>query len=140
MDTKYFWQDTQGKVYSPFRRDEEGNPHAGDVIHHYRLLRNMSTSALGKELDKTARWVQLMEKENPAPELISRRKLIIKVPGIPPILLFPNLYGDEDLVRIEDQHRPFPIQGHKMSCNRPMKHSLLIRPGVTTISMLCRQN
>jgi tetratricopeptide (TPR) repeat protein len=100
---RYFWQDKQGNIYGPFRSDEEGNPHCGDVIQHYRLLRNTSTSTLGRELDKTARWVQQMEKDNAVPELISRRKLIIKALGIPPILLFPNLYGDDDLVRVGNQ-------------------------------------
>jgi tetratricopeptide (TPR) repeat protein len=114
---KYFWQDNQGNTYGPFRMDEEGNPHAGDVVRHYRLHRNMSTSALGKALDKTARWVQLMEHNNTVPELISRRKLIIKALGIPPILMFPNLYGNDDLVRGEDHHKPPPIQEYNSSAS-----------------------
>ncbi|GHO99461.1 hypothetical protein KSF_095090 [Reticulibacter mediterranei] len=113
MEAKYFWQDTRENVYGPFRMDEEGNPRTGDVIRHYRLLRHISTGALGKELGKSARWVQIMEKENMVPELISRRKLIIKALGIPPILLFPNLYGDEDLVKIENQHKLPPAKEYK---------------------------
>ena len=113
MDARFFWQDKQGNIYGPFRRDEAGNPHAGDVVQHYRLLRNISTGTLGKELGKSARWVQIMEKENMVPELISRRKLIVKALGIPPILLFPNLYGDDDLMRIEDQHKPLPAQEYR---------------------------
>ncbi len=116
-EKKYFWQDKQGNTYGPFRSDEEGNPCAGDVVQHYRLLRNMSTSALGLALGKTARWVQLMEHNNTVPELISRRKLIIKTLGIPAILMFPNLYADDDLIRIEeeDQRKSPPTQEYKSS-------------------------
>ncbi len=100
MEAKYFWQDMRGSVYGPFRMDEAGNPHAGDVVQQYRLLRNISPKTLGSELGKSARWVQLMEKENMVPELISRRKLIIKALHIPPILLFPNIL-ENDLIRID---------------------------------------
>jgi tetratricopeptide (TPR) repeat protein len=110
---KYFWQDKQGNVYGPFRMDDEGNPHGGDVIQHYRLLRNISTTALGQEFGKSARWVQQMEKDNMVPELISRRKLIIKALGIPPILLFPNIL-ENDLVRIETQQKT-PAQEYRSS-------------------------
>lgn len=112
MEEKYCWQDKQGNIYGPFRMDEEGNPHAGDVVQHYRLLKHISPKVLGKELDKSARWVQLMEKENTVPELISRRKALIRVLGIPPLLLFPNLYGDDDLVRVELQQKTLLVQIH----------------------------
>jgi ribosome-binding protein aMBF1 (putative translation factor) len=86
MEEKFYWKDKQDNVYGPFRMDDEGNPHAGDVVQHYRLLKHMSTATLGKELGKSARWVQLMEKENMVPELISRRKALIRTLGIPSLL------------------------------------------------------
>lgn len=106
MEEKYFWQDKQGNIYGPFRMDEEGNPRAGDVIQHYRLLKHMSTKVLGKAIDKSARHVQEMEKDNMVPEMISRRKALIRVLGIPSILLFPNLHSDDELVRVEEEKPP----------------------------------
>jgi len=114
-EKKYFWHDKQGNIYGPFRRDEEGNPHGGDVVQHYRLLKHISCKTLGLELGKSARWVQLMEKENAVPELISRRQALMRVLGIPPILLFPNLYADDDLVRLETQQKIIPAQEYKGS-------------------------
>jgi tetratricopeptide (TPR) repeat protein len=114
---KYFWQDKQGNVYGPFRMDEEGNPHAGDVVRYHRLLKHMSTKALGKAIGKSPRHVQEMERDNMVPEMISRRKALIRVLGIPSILLFPNLYSDDDLVRVENQQKPQPIQEYRSSAS-----------------------
>jgi tetratricopeptide (TPR) repeat protein len=105
-EMKYFWRDKQGNVHGPFRMDGDGNPRGGDVVQYYRLLKHKTQKALGEELEKTARWVRSMEEQNMVPEMISRRKAIIKVLGIPPILLFPNLYGSDDLVRVEDKQKP----------------------------------
>jgi tetratricopeptide (TPR) repeat protein len=109
---KYYWKDKQGNIYGPFRMDEEGNPHGGDVVQHYRLLKHLSPKALGAEPGKTKRWVTQMEHDNMVPELISRRKALIRVLGIPPILLFPNIFEDDDLVRIETQQKTPPAQTH----------------------------
>jgi tetratricopeptide (TPR) repeat protein len=111
---KYFWKDKQGNIYGPFRMDEEGNPHGGDVVQHYRLLKHLSPKALGAELGKTKRWVTQMEHDNMVPELISRRKALLRVLGIPPVLLFPNIYADDDLVRLETlESKPLPAQEYR---------------------------
>jgi tetratricopeptide (TPR) repeat protein len=115
-EKKYFWRDKQGTIYGPFRMDEEGNPRAGDVVRHYRLLKQRSQKALGEELEKTARWVRSMEENNMVPEMISRRKALIRVLGIPPILLFPNIL-DNDLVRVEKQQQPPPAQEYRGSAS-----------------------
>jgi tetratricopeptide (TPR) repeat protein len=104
MEEKYYWADKQGNVYGPFGMDKEGNPLSGEVVEHFRIKKGMSRKAFGKALDKTARWVQLMESTNTAPELISRRKAIARMLGIPFFLL--GLASDEDLIRLEETTHP----------------------------------
>jgi transcriptional regulator with XRE-family HTH domain len=74
-------------VYGPFDPDEDGYPHAGQVVRHYRLLKNWSPAELGEAMGKTARWVQAMEHDNTVPEAISRRRALAAILGIPPVLL-----------------------------------------------------
>jgi tetratricopeptide (TPR) repeat protein len=57
-----------------------------------------------------------MEENNMVPEMISRRKALIRVLGIPPILLFPNIL-DNDLVRVEKQQKPPPAQEYRSSAS-----------------------
>jgi tetratricopeptide (TPR) repeat protein len=81
-DTANWWE-----TYGPFDADEDGYPNAGQVVRHYRLLKQWSTAELGEALGKTARWVQAMEHDNMVPEAISRRRALATILGIPPVLL-----------------------------------------------------
>lgn len=65
----------------------DGYPNAGQVVRHYRLLKQWSPADLGEALGKTARWVPAMEYDNTVPEAISRRRAIAAILGIPPMLL-----------------------------------------------------
>src|SRR5712691_11701042 len=85
MPSTQHWWDS----YGPFDPDpnDENFPHAGQVIRHYRLMKKWTPAQLGEALDKSARWVQTMEKDNEVPELISRRRALANMLNIPPILL-----------------------------------------------------
>ncbi len=79
---QYWWD-----IYGPFDPGEDGYPNAGQVVRHYRNLKNWTPAQLGEALGKSARWVQAMEHDNTVPEAISRRRAIAAILGIPPILL-----------------------------------------------------
>lgn len=96
MANKGYWWD----AYGPFDPDEDGYPNAGQVVRHYRLLKQWSPAELGEALGKTARWVQAMEHDNTVPEAISRRRAIATILGIPPALL--GLASLETLARVAE--------------------------------------
>lgn len=99
MEEKVFWGE-RGE-YGPFTRQEDGWPHAGEVIREYRRLRNVSAETLasryGEELAKhfgkgagtkiTARWILKMEQKNQIPTDIGRRRILANLLDIPPFLL-----------------------------------------------------
>jgi transcriptional regulator with XRE-family HTH domain len=80
--TTYWWSS-----YGPFDADADGYPNAGQVVRHYRMLKGWTPAELGAAMGKSGRWVQAMEKDNTVPELISRRRAIAAMLGIPPLLL-----------------------------------------------------
>jgi len=53
MAEKAHWWDS----YGSFDPDEDGYPHAGQVLRHFRLLKNGTPAELGGAIGKTARWV-----------------------------------------------------------------------------------
>src|SRR5579859_3894259 len=85
MASKQYWWDS----YGPFDPDPDDPnfPNAGQVVQHYRLLKKWTPTQLGEAMNKTARWVQLMEHNNTVPEAISRRKALADMLDIPKILL-----------------------------------------------------
>src|SRR5579883_3271943 len=99
MEMKVFWGE-HGE-YGPFTRQEDGWPHAGEVIREYRRLRNMSAETLAKrygealtrrfgsgaEAKITARWILKMEQKNQIPTDIVRRRILTTILDIPPFLL-----------------------------------------------------
>jgi tetratricopeptide (TPR) repeat protein len=95
MASKDNWWDS----YGPFDPDEDGYPNAGQVVRHYRVLKQWSPAQLGEALGKTARWVQAMEHDNTVPEAISRRRALATILGIPPMLL--GLATIESMIHVE---------------------------------------
>ncbi|WP_201385069.1 hypothetical protein [Ktedonobacter sp. SOSP1-85] len=88
---KTFWG-PKGE-YGPFTPQEDGWPHAGEVIRHYRRTLKMSAEELARQYGEatntqvTARWILKMEQQNKVPTDFSRRRVLIKILNIPPILL-----------------------------------------------------
>ena len=99
MGEKVFWGE-HGE-FGPFTRQEDGWPHAGEVIRAYRRSMKMSAESLanryGEELAKhfgseagakiTARWILKMEQRNQIPTDIVRRRVLANILDIPPFLL-----------------------------------------------------
>lgn len=99
MGEKVFWGE-HGE-FGPFTRQEDGWPHAGEVIRKYRRSMNMSAEVLAnryrEELAKhfgsgtgakiTARWILKMEQKNQIPTDIVRRRILANILDIPPFLL-----------------------------------------------------
>lgn len=91
MTNMLFWG--EGGEYGPFRKQDDGWPHAGDVVRHYRRKRQMRAEELARrygtaiQANVTARWILKMEQENKVPMDITRRRLLVSILEIPPILL-----------------------------------------------------
>ncbi len=91
MSTQYMWGDKQ--QYGPFSAGEDGYPCSGEVMRHYRVLKGYSATkfgqlygqALGGEA-KTRICVLTMERTNNVPTVISRRRIIADLLGIPYVL------------------------------------------------------
>jgi transcriptional regulator with XRE-family HTH domain len=91
MSEMIFWGD-RGE-YGPFHMQEDGWPHAGEVIRHYRRKIQMSAEELARRYGEaihaqvTARWILKMEQQNKVPMDITRRRILAKILDIPPLLL-----------------------------------------------------
>jgi hypothetical protein len=91
MTNMLFWG--EGGEYGPFRKQDDGWPHAGDVVRHYRRKRQMRAEELARrygtaiQANVTARWILKMEQENKVPMDITRRRLLVSILEIPPFLL-----------------------------------------------------
>src|SRR2546423_6009095 len=93
MSGLYYWGD-QGQ-FGPFSEGNDGYPHSGEVVRHYRVVVNeISATKFGKlygqalgEKPKTRIWVLQMERTNAVPLDITRRRVIAQILSIPPILL-----------------------------------------------------
>ncbi len=103
MTQQQFWG--EGGKYGPYTAQEDGWPHAGEVMRDYRLRMAMSAEEAAKlysaALDKqrclekkgtqarpiTASWILNMEKENRIPTDITRRRLLADMLHIPYALL-----------------------------------------------------
>ncbi len=99
MSELIFWGD--GGTYGSFPTQEDGWPHAGDIMRFYRLKRGLSAGEAAKrygvalellQISKqkgrkarpiTASWILNMEKENRVPTDIARRRLLADLFGIP---------------------------------------------------------
>ena len=85
----------EGGQYGPFEVQEDGWPNAGQAMRYFREKRNMTAKAFGALYGKhlringkpiCERWVLEMELENKVPTDITRRRLIARLLGIPPVL------------------------------------------------------
>ncbi len=91
MGELIFWGD-KGE-YGPFTMQEDGWPNAGEVIRLYRRKGGMSAEILAKQYGEaigtqvTARWILKMEQQNKIPTDIQRRRVLVKLLEIPPLLL-----------------------------------------------------
>ena len=91
MTAMIFWGE-KGE-YGPFSVQKDGWPNAGEVIRHYRKKLQMSAEELARrygeaiEEQVTARWILKMEQQNKIPTDLTRRRVLMKILDIPPILL-----------------------------------------------------
>jgi transcriptional regulator with XRE-family HTH domain len=91
MTAMIFWGE-KGE-YGPFSVQKDGWPNAGEVIRHYRKKLQMSAEELARRYGEaigeqiTARWILKMEQQNKIPTDLTRRRVLMKILDIPPILL-----------------------------------------------------
>lgn len=94
MSEKRYWGPTN--QYGPYSAQEDGWPNAGEVIRDYRKrVKKMSAAAvaqlygeyIGEDSRITERWIQRMERNNEVPRDFDRRKALINILGVPPLLL-----------------------------------------------------
>jgi tetratricopeptide (TPR) repeat protein len=91
MTAMIFWGE-KGE-YGPFTAQKDGWPNAGEVIRHYRKNLQMSADELARQYGEaigehiTARWILKMEQQNKIPTDLTRRRALMKILHIPPILL-----------------------------------------------------
>lgn len=80
----YWWH-----TYGPFEAGEDGLPHLGQVIKHYRELRGWSKEEAALVLDCTVRYLEMLEsaKNTKMPESLPRRAFIARNLGIPLVLM-----------------------------------------------------
>ncbi len=78
----YWWY-----IYASFDPGEHNLPHMGQVIRHYRELRQWAIKDFAKALQVTEHYVYEIESSSNMPESISRRTAIAKLLNIPPALL-----------------------------------------------------
>jgi transcriptional regulator with XRE-family HTH domain len=82
-ETAYYWW----YIYASFDPGEHNLPHMGQVIRHYRELRQWTIKDLAKALQVTDHYVYEIESSSTMPESVSRRTAIAKLLKIPPALL-----------------------------------------------------
>jgi hypothetical protein len=105
MPEVFYWG--EGGQYGPYAAQEDGWPNAGEVMRDYRERKGLKAEEfacmyseelkkLGKQNKKgkqgqqgkvTGNWILNMEKQNIVPTDISRRRIIARLLGIPPVLL-----------------------------------------------------
>ena len=91
MSEMIFWGN-KGE-YGPFHIQEDGWPHAGEVIRHYRRKQHMNAEELARHYGEaihsevTARWILKMEQQNKVPTDITRRRILAHILHVPPVLL-----------------------------------------------------
>src|SRR6266849_3787076 len=74
-------------TYGPFDEGENNLPHLGQVIRHYRELREWKVKDLAEALGQSVRHIYEIESSVNMPELISRRQALSHLLKIPPVLL-----------------------------------------------------
>jgi hypothetical protein len=119
MAESIFWG-AKGE-YGPFTRQEDGWPHAGEVIRLYHRNHHMSASELALHYGEmtgeriTSRWILKMEQQNKVPLDITRRRALAHILNIPPLLL--GLASLESVVSspIQSYEHPLPPLSLKQS-------------------------
>lgn len=78
----YWWY-----AYGHFDPGENGFPHIGQVIRHYREMLNMDIEELARRLGVSARRAYELEETVAMPKSISRRQAVADILGIPVALM-----------------------------------------------------
>src|SRR5258707_446306 len=104
MSKQWYWWYTYG-YFSP---GEDNCPHMGEVIRYHRKIQGMEKGAFAQLLGCTTRYVEMLESDQNVmmPQLISRRTVLAKVLGIPPLLL-----GLSPLVLCEEENATALLNG-----------------------------
>jgi hypothetical protein len=105
----------EGGQIGPFDVQEDGWPHAGQVMRYFREKLDITAKTFGKLYGKEVRengkpicerWILEMELENKVPTDITRRRIIAHLLSIPPVLL--GLASLEDVLIQQEQEQPSP--------------------------------
>lgn len=105
----------EGGQIGPFDVQEDGWPHAGQVMRYFREKLGITAKTFGKLYGKEVRengkpicerWILEMELENKVPTDITRRRIIAHLLSIPPVLL--GLASLEDVLIQQEQEQPSP--------------------------------
>lgn len=81
-DTHHWWY-----AYGQFDLGENNLPHLGQVVQHYRELRQWRVKDLAVALGQSTRHIYEIESSTNMPELISRRQALSSLLKIPPVLM-----------------------------------------------------
>jgi transcriptional regulator with XRE-family HTH domain len=81
--SSYYWW----HAYGPFDPGEDGFPHVGQVIRHYRVMLSMEIEELAQRLNISVRRAYELEETVAMPKSISRRQAVANILGIPFALL-----------------------------------------------------
>jgi hypothetical protein len=123
MPTVIYWG--EGGQFGPFDVQEDGWPNAGQVMRYFREKRRLTAKRFGKlygkEVSKdqepiSERWILEMELENKVPIDITRRRIIARLLGIPPVLF--GLASLEDFMMELQKASPQPEVTRKSTLRR----------------------
>ena len=79
----YYWW----SAYGHFEPGEDGYPHIGQVIRHYREMLNMDIESFAQRLEISVRRAYELEESPAMPKSVSRRQALATILGIPAALL-----------------------------------------------------
>src|SRR5260370_42310569 len=94
MATTIYWG--EGGQYGPFEIQQDGWPHAGQVMRYFREKQGLTAKVFGEQYGKEIRenhkpicerWILEMGLENKVPSDIGRRRVIARLFSTPPALL-----------------------------------------------------
>lgn len=122
MAEKFFWG-ANGE-YGPFTAQQDGWPNAGEVLRYYRRQKKLQAEEVAKRYSEligeqvTARWILKMEQQNKVPTDITRRRALVQILEIPPILLGLASLGQATYERTPNTNKPSVPMLLKPASNR----------------------